>query len=603
MTSETNVLISTLQSGQRAAHETERLFAAARAILGSTSLEEIARNLTTHFNELVQADRTVIFLVDHEQRQITFRMVVANSSGDELEMTYEELDQGLSGQAFRTKQPILSVSAEDEPLTTRERRIRNGVGALIVVPLMAREQVIGTVTAVNRIDQPRFSQHDVDLLMALASQAGVVIDNVRLLAESQRRIRILESVSAINSITSAQLDENRLFDLLYHEALRLMDVPEEKASFFLARYDEDKQELNFDMHYEAGVHLPTINIKVDQGLTGWVIRHNRPLLLDDIVSRQTEYGFVAVFTDQELATGQYAKAYIAVPLRLGQRVIGVLSVQSTDVGVFSNEHLELLLLWAGQIAVALENVRLVKELKQHAVELQTRNEELDAFAHTVAHDIKNLVQASVASTTMLASRHHTLTEQQTNGFLQALVRSNQKMVTIIEELMLLAQVRQEQIRIEPLNMAHIVSEAQRRLATMIANAEAQIAAPSRWPDALGYGAWVEEVWTNYLSNAIKYGGEPPHIELGATTQADGMVRFWVRDNGSGIPDSQKENLFKPFVRLSESPVEGHGLGLSIVRRIVERLGGRVGVENCIGSGCLFYFTLPGSQVAAHNVIG
>ncbi len=111
--------------------------------------------------------------------------------------------------------------------------------------------------------------------------------------------------------------------------------------------------------------------------------------------------------------------------------------------------------------------------------------------------------------------------------------------------------------------------------------------------ALGYGPWVEEVWANYLSNAIQYGGRPPRVELGATEQADGMVRFWVRDNGPGLTPEEQARLFTPFTRLDQVRAKGHGLGLSIVRRIVEKLGGQVGVESEVGRGSVFTFTLPG----------
>ncbi|MCK4449343.1 MAG: HAMP domain-containing histidine kinase, partial [Anaerolineae bacterium] len=111
----------------------------------------------------------------------------------------------------------------------------------------------------------------------------------------------------------------------------------------------------------------------------------------------------------------------------------------------------------------------------------------------------------------------------------------------------------------------------------------------------GYPLWVEEVWANYLSNAIKYGGQPPRVELGATVQADGYVCFWVRDNGDGIPPEERAHLFTPFTRLDRTRAQGHGLGLSIVRRIVEKLGGQVGVESEMGRGSVFTFTLPGGE--------
>jgi signal transduction histidine kinase len=145
--------------------------------------------------------------------------------------------------------------------------------------------------------------------------------------------------------------------------------------------------------------------------------------------------------------------------------------------------------------------------------------------------------------------------------------------------------------LEPLDTARIVDEVQQRLGNMITDYEALFAIPESWPPALGYPAWVEEVWTNYISNALKYGGSPPHIKLGATVEGN-MVRFWVRDNGEGLTQEQQEQLFDKFVRLDKTRAEGHGLGLSIVHRIIEKLGGEVAVKSQLGEGSVFSFTLP-----------
>jgi signal transduction histidine kinase len=143
-------------------------------------------------------------------------------------------------------------------------------------------------------------------------------------------------------------------------------------------------------------------------------------------------------------------------------------------------------------------------------------------------------------------------------------------------------------------MGRIVSEAQQRLTYMIREYEAELILPGRWPEALGYAPWVEQVWANYMSNAIKYGGIPPRLQLGATERSDGAVRFWIRDNGPGLSAEEQAQLFTPFTRLDQARATGHGLGLSIVRRIVTRLGGQVGVESegVSGQGSTFYFTLP-----------
>jgi signal transduction histidine kinase len=141
-------------------------------------------------------------------------------------------------------------------------------------------------------------------------------------------------------------------------------------------------------------------------------------------------------------------------------------------------------------------------------------------------------------------------------------------------------------------MDQILVEANKRLAHLVGEYQPHIVWPDTWPAALGYGPWVEEVWTNYISNAIKYGGQPPRVELGATVQTDDMVRFWVRDNGPGLTPQEQARLFTLFTRLDQVRAKGHGLGLSIVRRIVEKLGGQVSVESQVGSGSVFSFTLP-----------
>ncbi|MEA3341114.1 MAG: ATP-binding protein [Chloroflexota bacterium] len=105
-----------------------------------------------------------------------------------------------------------------------------------------------------------------------------------------------------------------------------------------------------------------------------------------------------------------------------------------------------------------------------------------------------------------------------------------------------------------------------------------------------------EAAANYISNAIKYGGRPgervlPRIELGFD-ELTKKVRFWVRDNGPGLTPEEQSRLFTPFTRLDQARAKGHGLGLSIVQRIVEKMDGQTGVESAPGQGSVFFFTLP-----------
>jgi len=218
--------------------------------------------------------------------------------------------------------------------------------------------------------------------------------------------------------------------------------------------------------------------------------------------------------------------------------------------------------------------------------------ELDAFAHTVAHDLKTPLTSVIGYAQLLEQTYGSLPDEEVIRYLGRIALRGQDMVNIIDELLLLAGVRkQEKIKMEPLDMGSIVTKSRRRLTDMIEEHEARIVLPDTWPTAIGYGPWIEEVWVNYISNAIKYGGRPPRVELGATEQADGTVRFWVQDNGVGLSPEEQEQLFTPFTRLSQASVKGHGLGLSIVQRIVAKTGKQVGVEGDKGEGSTFYFTL------------
>ena len=176
--------------------------------------------------------------------------------------------------------------------------------------------------------------------------------------------------------------------------------------------------------------------------------------------------------------------------------------------------------------------------------------------------------------------------------LDTIAKTGQKINSIIQELLLLSQVRKVEVKTRRLDTARIVAEAQKRLAYMIQEHQAEINLPSTWPEASGHAPWVEEVWANYISNALKYGGRPPWLELGGERLPNGLVRFWVRDNGKGLTPEEQAQLFTPFTRLDQVRAMGHGLGLSIVRRIVEKLGGLVGVESQVGQGSTFFFTLP-----------
>ncbi|MGQ8336413.1 histidine kinase N-terminal 7TM domain-containing protein [Sunxiuqinia sp. A32] len=239
------------------------------------------------------------------------------------------------------------------------------------------------------------------------------------------------------------------------------------------------------------------------------------------------------------------------------------------------------------------NQRLLSEIS----EKERLIADLDAFAHTVAHDLKNMIGAIVTCTDMMEMEIEHKNEEGMREINELIQLSANKTLHVTKELLTLASVRQQDVKCTEVDMASVVTESIKRLKDMIESNDVLIKTPKSWPTALGYAPWIEEVWVNYISNAIKYGGNPPILEMGADQlPLQRQVRFWIKDNGKGLSKEEQKQLFLKFSRLDPSRAEGNGLGLSIVKRIIEKLGGEVGVlSNAVnGEGSLFYFVLPSS---------
>lgn len=236
-----------------------------------------------------------------------------------------------------------------------------------------------------------------------------------------------------------------------------------------------------------------------------------------------------------------------------------------------------------------------ERLNQQLTTLKDRNQELEDYAHTVAHNLKNPLSVIILTSDAMTDIED-LSRQELKEYLQQIRSTAYEMNDTVDNLLLLSEVRKVDIPSGPMDMGKIVVSIRKRLHHLIKENNGTILAPKNWPSAMGYAPWIEEVWCNYVSNALKYGGRPPIVRLGATELPDGTIRFWVLDNGFGIPAEVQESLFIPFNQFSEQYRPGHGLGLSIVRHIIEKLGGKVGVESKAGKGSLFYFILPASRL-------
>ena len=234
---------------------------------------------------------------------------------------------------------------------------------------------------------------------------------------------------------------------------------------------------------------------------------------------------------------------------------------------------------------------LQKELLSKSEDLAQKNAELEAYAHTIAHSLKTPLAAASRFLEILDKfKSDGLTAEQRHLVQQAF--SALAMTgDAVDALLLLSTVARQSVELHPLAMGALVKQVLNQLADLQARTRASLKLPDAWPPALGYAPWVGEVWLNLLSNALKYGGSPPSIELGGTPEGS-HVRFWVRDNGQTLSEQERKRVFIPFTRLHQERAAGHGLGLATVQRIISSLGGKVGVSAGVQGGNEFFFELP-----------
>ena len=453
-----------------------------------------------------------------------------------------------------------------------------GTECILLTGYASQESAIEAVNlgAYSYVQKP----YDIEQLLVTIRRA---IEKREAVEALRRRNRELVLLNRASHALAATLDLDHVLVAILEQARRLLDV----VVFSVWLIDPETDELVCQQATGLkGEIVRGWRLSPGKGVAGWVARSGESLIVPDTRAD------VRYFKDVDRRTGLETRSILSVPLRVKQGVIGVLQAVDAEADRFEATDLTLLELLATSAGIAIDNARLVEALRRHTVELQGRNNELDAFAHTVAHDLKSPLGLVVGLAEVLGEDYTTMPDEELGRYLHTVARNARKMSSIVDALLLLAEARKMQVKTGPLDMASIVAEARQRLIPLVEQYQAEIILPDAWPVALGYGPWVEEVWVNYLSNAIKYGGRPPRVELGAMVQADGMVCFWVRDNGLGLTPEEQARLFTPFTQLDQIDAKGHGLGLSIVLRIIERLGGQVGMKSEVGRNSTFWFVLP-----------
>lgn len=231
------------------------------------------------------------------------------------------------------------------------------------------------------------------------------------------------------------------------------------------------------------------------------------------------------------------------------------------------------------------------ERKKAIDALTNRNVELNAYAHTVAHDLQSSLNGISGFSDLLLDDDAVIDKEKRKKYIEMIANSSKKMKDVIRELLLFASIDKIDLVLKRFNMKDIIIEACTRLNYQITESNATISIDDAILDCTSYSAWVEEVWLNFISNAIKYGGDAPHIKITSTKASNNFIKYTVIDQGPGIRKEDIDHLFEENKLTSLKSSKGSGLGLSIVKRIVTKLDGKVLVESVVNEGSAFSFFL------------
>jgi signal transduction histidine kinase len=253
-----------------------------------------------------------------------------------------------------------------------------------------------------------------------------------------------------------------------------------------------------------------------------------------------------------------------------------------------------------------------QSLTQRTAELARRNEEVEGFVYVASHDLRAPLvtllgfAAELERSCQQLARHlqgcelsagvasavRPIVEDEIPTALRHIGGGTAKFQRLIDALIALSRSGQQQYRSEEVDVQALVATAVDSLRPSIETCQASVSVDAL-PVAIGDPAAIARVFSNVIGNAVKYlePGRPGRIEIGGVTE-NGAAHYWVRDNGCGIPRAAEPRLFQLFQRFHPSLAPGLGIGLAMVKRIVERLGGEVWVDSQAGSGTAFHLTLP-----------
>lgn len=437
-------------------------------------------------------------------------------------------------------------------------------------------------------DQNGKPQHWLGVWTDVTSRKLAVDEQADLISVMTKRTIQLQTGAEVSRAASSILELDKLLPTVveliqnhfdyYYVGIFLVDDSRKWAVLSAATGEMGRQMIIYGHKLEVG----------DSSMVGWCIAHGQARIALDV-------GEDAVrFRNPFLPL---TRSEMALPLVSRGEVIGAMTIQSERPSAFSRVDITAIQSMADQVGNAIKNARLFTERVNLITELEGRNAELERFTYTVSHDLKSPLVTIRGFLGYLREDARLGDMERFNKDLGRIANAADKMQALLYDLLELSRVGRIINPPEDVSFAQIVKEAKDLVIGPADEARVKFDIHPSLPIVHGDHPRLVEVMQNLINNAVKFMGNQtePHIEIGLKEyDRDGNPILFIRDNGVGIEPQYHERIFGLFNRLEPS-INGTGIGLTLVKRIIEIHGGRIWVESEYGKGATFLFTLPLAQ--------
>jgi PAS domain S-box-containing protein len=244
------------------------------------------------------------------------------------------------------------------------------------------------------------------------------------------------------------------------------------------------------------------------------------------------------------------------------------------------------------LKLSLHAAELETLVNRRTAELQLSHKQQENFVQSITQDLRAPLRSMQGFAQLLVQDHAKNLNQQGREYASYINKAAQMMDLLLADLLALSVISQQKIELAPVALEPVVQSALSGCETEIVKSEAHVDSNSPWPAVVAHATTLRQVLVNLIGNAVKFvAGKEPQVRLRTEERPDGIVRIWVEDNGIGISPEFHQRIFQVFQRVHATSYAGAGIGLAIVQKGVERMGGRVGLESTPGEGSRFWIDL------------